>query len=176
MGQHGQASGPRTRLRRPSMLDASMTVLSGEQPAARVQRLYKAGPRTPRPHTPVDETTADHTSTHHDWPLALQPEDQARWRDIWIGLAGPRQAPDASTVSATSVACARAAATIGSTPRPERGEATASTAAPARPCLRAGHACPSALRRRRTHPFAGRNPSGVVAPHQPPCAHAAHPV
>jgi hypothetical protein len=47
--------------------------------AARVQRLYKAGPRTPQPYTPTDAATADHTSAHHDWPLALQPEDQARW-------------------------------------------------------------------------------------------------
>jgi hypothetical protein len=44
-------------------VDDSMTVLGGKRPAARVQRLYKAGPHTPWPHTPAGAALPQPTST-----------------------------------------------------------------------------------------------------------------
>jgi hypothetical protein len=139
------------------MPDASMTALGGERRAARVLRLYK-GPPSHAGHTHPPPPRLHTLRARHERPLALQPEDHARRRGVWIGLVGlgpgTGPTPDAPAASTPSFACARFSATVRSTPRPERGEATASTAAPARPRLRAGQASSRTLwfsRWRRHH-------------------------
>jgi hypothetical protein len=104
-------------LRWSSMPDASMTVLDSERPVARVLRLYKEPP-SPAGHTHPPPPRLHALRARHERPLALQPEDQARRRGVWISLAGLRLAPDAPVASTPSFACTRFSATVESTPRP----------------------------------------------------------
>jgi hypothetical protein len=196
MGQRGQASGPRTRLRvpprvrcgptsQPHYLDPSspprvlatlrrrfglvprvvsleliplLAVRAGlqcrrlddraGQRAASGQRhasyAFIKGTPSHAGHTHQPPLRLHTLRAHHERPLALQPEDRARRRGVWVSLAGTGPGtgplPDALAASAPPFASARIAATGGSAPCPVRSEAAASTAAPARPRLRASQA------------------------------------
>jgi hypothetical protein len=146
-----------------------MTVLGGERPAANGTRpgLYKGRPLARRPHAQTSPPPRPPHPCNHERPLAFQPEDRARRRDVQIGVARPGPgtgpSPDAAAASARAAACARVATTGGSTPCPERGEAAASTASTC-PC----HQSRVDRRGPRVLPLAEREPAGAVAPQQSP--------